>query len=108
MPVVKHFKRRSINLDDGNFHRAELLAEQMGTSVSGTVRPVDLSGVQRMAKQADRSEGGGRTLRTNLVKFRGSCLISNLHCSLRFSTFRQVTHHRKEFYTERNYLCAYL
>ena len=38
MPVVKHFKRRSINLDDGNFHRAELLAEQMGTSISGTVR----------------------------------------------------------------------
>ena len=38
MPVVKHFKRRTINLDDGNFHRAELLAEQMGTSISGTVR----------------------------------------------------------------------
>ena len=38
MPVVKHFKRRSINLDDGNFHRAELLAEQMGTSISGAVR----------------------------------------------------------------------
>ena len=38
MPVVKHFKRRSINLDDGNFHRAELLAEQMGASISGTMR----------------------------------------------------------------------
>ena len=38
MPVVKHFKRRSINLDDGNFHRVELLAEQMGASISGTVR----------------------------------------------------------------------
>jgi hypothetical protein len=38
MAVYKRFKRRSINLDDSNFHRATLLAEQMGTSISGTVR----------------------------------------------------------------------
>jgi hypothetical protein len=38
MPVFKHFKRRSVNIDDGNFQRVEQLAEQMGTSISGAVR----------------------------------------------------------------------
>jgi macrodomain Ter protein organizer (MatP/YcbG family) len=38
MPLTKRFKRRSVNLDDLNFRRAQALAQDMGLSVSGTLR----------------------------------------------------------------------
>ena len=38
MPLTKRFKRRSVNIDDRNFHRAQALAQDMGLSLSATFR----------------------------------------------------------------------
>jgi len=38
MPLTKRFKRRSVNIDDRNFYRAQALAQDMGLSLSATFR----------------------------------------------------------------------
>jgi macrodomain Ter protein organizer (MatP/YcbG family) len=61
----KHFKRRSVNLDDASFNRGKLLAEQKAISLSALIRILINDAYDQYAQPQQKRESSQSRLTQN-------------------------------------------